>query len=883
LAKYRLENSGIMVTLSAKHFASGGEGNLYTIISPGSMRKYVAKIYHPHKLSDKRQKKINYLAQFPPIYTDDNSDDHPSVVWVKDALYDRDKFVGFIMPYVIGEKLEILCTPKIPRKLRSTWRRFDFKSSRKALDMRMKLCFNICAAIHQVHSVERYVLVDMKPDNIVIKPNGLVSIVDTDSVEVVENGKSLFDAPVATPEYTPPEFYRKLDYDPTEKEEWDRFGLGVIIYKLLFGIHPFAASSGGSYEHLVSLDDKIKHGLFVHHPAQKASFKIIPPPHRGFYKVDKGLQALFMRCFVDGHENPEYRPSAEEWCATILLAMDDEAAYKRYGHILGGGLMSGRPRYSLPSSCVPLPLYPEAASKIVAMSKESDIPKPKVHRPTNRQLKKFKVESLTQGQFLGMVFALAIAFWIAPPLSMIAAALLFNRMRNEFLKEKVYIAKGVTKDKLGKSQKEYNRKSYRVGATQRKFKKSVRRIIPKIEKITQKIKYEIDQLKEYLETQDDRVKEIEDQAFLQYQDLNKKYVDQAESNRIIARVEDGNYDSLSKIRIAINKSHKEAVDLLTKKQPISSQHPEMKEGKIAIDALVKAKRIKITDLVGKQTTALQKAQIKDLAALYQVIEDDASLLRNMHRLWAGRKPLSEKELLEAKQTLKGLNFVSITQINSIDGRSGWVKLKNGTKFSVKEFPEHKTVLKNLRHWHDETKHQLTAYGKEKSEIRKSYRLKIKKLDDQKRIELKGIESFKKDEMKAIKVKVQLAVLGKPFSNLMQEHEAITEYVDELETEYVQEEKVILQDYNELYESIIIDCQTKVAQAEKKIKKLERDLGKYSNKISHPKVQKRYKELEKELNELKGLIPRLEQREFEYSQYENIDFTNYLKAKIEKTF
>ena len=251
------------MTLAKDPFAGGGEANLYAILEPLALMNYVAKIYHEHKQTEKRHQKINYLVQYSPDELNFDKSGHSSIVWVEDLLYDEHVFVGFIMPFTSGEKLEILCTPKIPRKFRNSWKRFDYKVSEQALDLRLKLCFNICAAIYKVHSMQRYVLVDMKPDNIVIQPNGLVSIVDTDSVEVVENGQSLFDAPVATPEYTPPEHYRTLDYDPTEKDTWDRFGLGVILYKLLFGIHPFAASSKAPHEHLVSLDDKIKAGLFV--------------------------------------------------------------------------------------------------------------------------------------------------------------------------------------------------------------------------------------------------------------------------------------------------------------------------------------------------------------------------------------------------------------------------------------------------------------------------------------------------------------------------------------------------------------------------------------------------------------------------------------------
>ncbi|BDS13260.1 protein kinase domain-containing protein [Aureispira anguillae] len=876
--RYKLEYSGTWITLASKPFAGGGEGNLYTIVSPKELSDYVAKIYHPHKLSKTREEKINYLAQYPPLNSTDDRTTHNSVIWVKDALYDNRKFVGFIMPYTSGEKLEILCTPKIPRKLRSEWGRFEFKKSSRAVELRMKLCFNICAAIHQVHAMERYVLVDMKPDNIVIQSNGLVSIVDTDSVEVIEDGKSLFDAPVATPEYTPPEHYEELNYDPTEREEWDRFGLGVILYKLLFGIHPFAASSGPPYEQLTSLHDKIKHGLFVHHPAKKNSFRIIPPPHKAFYQLDRSLQDLFMRCFIDGHHNPELRPSAEEWCAAILLALDDEAAYKRYGHILGGGFKTVRPRFALPSSRVDLPTYSKAADQLVALSKNSEIPKPKLAKPTKQELKEFQVDSLSRGELIALVFFLGMATIIGTPLvGIMLTGFLVYRANKRYEKDPLVLQEETAKKVFHRAEKKFYKQTKKVYNKKRNFQRSVRRIIPKIERYTQKIRKEIKGLKAYLQKQDVEVQALEKKAVEQYQLLNKKYVDQAKSHRVIARIEDGNYNSLTKIRMAINNSHKKAVNQLMKEHPISDAHPSLREGKIAVDTLVKDKRTKISSLIGDKISTLYREQEQAFELLFKDHVKDTDLYRNLPRLWKGKRRMSEHAVEHIKEVLEELNFSSIRQIYSLNAHTGEVMLKDGRKFNIKEFRDHKVILKNLRHWHDETKHQLTFLNQEKVKLKKEYRQKIKALEDEKRIELKGLDRFKKGELQKVKIAVQKVELGKPFSNLQEQHEVVTEYVDELEQAYEAEEKVVLKDYKEVYERIIRQCEAKAESVAEEIKEAQAKLAGYTKNINHPKVQKSYRALEQELTELQQLLPKLEASSFELKKYKNINFNNYLQA------
>lgn len=311
----RLKYGNQPIKLALKPFASGGEGLLFKIVSPAKLKGLVAKVYHPNKRTSNREKKINYLYKNKPLeYTKGK---HTDVVWVLDLLYGDNDFLGFLMPFVQGDKLALLTLGKLPKKASSKWKRFSFGTS-KAFDLRLKLCFNIAAAIYHTHNTNQYILIDLKPDNIVTQPNGLVSLVDMDSVEVVQNGQTLFDAPVATPEYTPPEHYKK-DYpiDPTTSTSWDDFSMAVIFYQLLFGIHPFAASSLPPYDNLTGLHQKIEQGLFVYNPDYQDNFKVIPPPHHRFKEANNLLQQLFLRCFVKGHKAPEARPSAEEWCSVL--------------------------------------------------------------------------------------------------------------------------------------------------------------------------------------------------------------------------------------------------------------------------------------------------------------------------------------------------------------------------------------------------------------------------------------------------------------------------------------------------------------------------------------------------------------------------------------
>lgn len=314
MSKYVRLKNGTALTLELRPFASGGEGDLYKITNPTSFLNQVVKIYKPEKRTKERESKTEFLAENRPSIQ--IQDGHHSVIWVNQLIYDNGLFCGFTMPIAKGEKLELLCHPKLSPTLNGDWSKFDFLNS-KALELRLKLCFNIAVALFHIHKLDNYVLVDMKPENIIVQPNGLISIIDIDSVAVIKHKKIVFSAPVATPEYTPPEFYKGVSIDRYKvSHSWDRFSMAVIFYRLLCGIHPFTGSCYGQFEKCHGLVDMVQNGLFPN-GIRSSYFKVIPPPHKNFNKLNPTVQGLLKRCFDDGFTNPDIRPTPADWCKCL--------------------------------------------------------------------------------------------------------------------------------------------------------------------------------------------------------------------------------------------------------------------------------------------------------------------------------------------------------------------------------------------------------------------------------------------------------------------------------------------------------------------------------------------------------------------------------------
>lgn len=309
--------NGATLTIEDKAFADGGEGELFRILQPETFKDQVVKLFRTEKRTPDRERKVDFLIKNPPKSLGQSG--HHPVIWPTQTIYQEGTFAGFTMPLALGEKLELLCHAILPKALGAEWKKFDLKTP-GSLDLRLKLCFNIAVAICQIHNLKNYVLVDMKPDNIMIQPNGLISVIDVDSVEVVNNGKVLFPAPVNTAEYTPPEYYNGLKPEVDGAgETWDRFSLAVIFYRLLCATHPFSGSCKPPYDKCSELAEMVKNGLFPN-GKNALHFKAIPPPHNQFTKFEKNIREFFIRCFDHGHISPIDRPSAEEWCRVLSPA-----------------------------------------------------------------------------------------------------------------------------------------------------------------------------------------------------------------------------------------------------------------------------------------------------------------------------------------------------------------------------------------------------------------------------------------------------------------------------------------------------------------------------------------------------------------------------------
>jgi serine/threonine protein kinase len=213
---------------------AGGMGEVYLGLDTRLGREVALKFLPAYFLNDKVS-----VRRFEQEARAASALNHPNIITVYEIGQSRGRhFIA--TEFVEGETLR----HRSKRRLMTV---------AEVLDVAIQAASALAAA-HQAGVVHR----DIKPDNIMVRPDGLVKVLDfglakisIQGREMQESGESLDSniktqtgAVLGTPYYMSPEQARGLNVDPRT----DIFSLGVVIYEMLAGRKPF---EGETNSHVV--------------------------------------------------------------------------------------------------------------------------------------------------------------------------------------------------------------------------------------------------------------------------------------------------------------------------------------------------------------------------------------------------------------------------------------------------------------------------------------------------------------------------------------------------------------------------------------------------------------------------------------------------------
>lgn len=295
-------------SLASQPMKQGGEGAIYSVTGRNDL---VAKIYFKDRVTAELSEKLSFMANNPP-----DSSILSQIAWPQDVLRDANgNFVGFVMPKL-----------KIDADLKDIYVYPPKKGLQITYEQKIIIAINICIVISAIHKAG-YTFGDFNPLNIGVNlTTGHVAFLDTDSYHIYDKySRKMYRCGVCLDGYVAPELIKQCkgtDYLsaplPTFTQETDKFALAIHIFKLLMnGFTPFngiketdsvSQASPGRGNQAIEKDN------YCFKAGNKP--QSVATPDLSAFPPD--IQYLFKRAFIDGRDNPEDRPSADEWYKALL-------------------------------------------------------------------------------------------------------------------------------------------------------------------------------------------------------------------------------------------------------------------------------------------------------------------------------------------------------------------------------------------------------------------------------------------------------------------------------------------------------------------------------------------------------------------------------------
>ena len=174
---------------------------------------------------------------------------------------------------------------------------------------------NTAKAFATIHASGQ-VIGDVNHSNLMISQAATAALIDCDSFQISEGGH-IFRCEVGVPEFTPPELQGKSFASQTRTAQHDAFGLGVLIFYLLFlGRHPFMGLYNPGNDEMISLDQAIGRYAFPYALDPRSAEVKLPPFIPRLTDYPQSLSKLFNQAFTR-QALTHGRPSASEWVGAL--------------------------------------------------------------------------------------------------------------------------------------------------------------------------------------------------------------------------------------------------------------------------------------------------------------------------------------------------------------------------------------------------------------------------------------------------------------------------------------------------------------------------------------------------------------------------------------
>lgn len=240
--RYRLE----------KEIGAGGEGRVFKI----SGQNLVGKIYK--KVEPEVEKKIRYMVQHPIADLRDSSGKVIlALAWPQDILCDdQGNFIGYTMPFICnGVEICTVARGCDMPKAKTMFPNYDWMFN-------LQVAINLSKAVAYLHS-KNCIVGDLNCKNIMVSPDGLITMLDNDSFDMVDAVSGIhFRCCAGTQDYLAPELQGRNLRSPSAvfSVHSDNFALAIHIFQLLMNnYHPFTGKNLVVIQNSTSVNQRLDH------------------------------------------------------------------------------------------------------------------------------------------------------------------------------------------------------------------------------------------------------------------------------------------------------------------------------------------------------------------------------------------------------------------------------------------------------------------------------------------------------------------------------------------------------------------------------------------------------------------------------------------------
>jgi serine/threonine-protein kinase len=325
----------------SKQLGEGAMGRVYLAADPELGRQVAIKVLRLDTAGNARDA---YIARFRNEARAAARLQHPNVVTVHDAGVDATLGPYLVYEFVAGQTLR--------------GRINDGKLDPKAT---IALARGVAAALDAMHAAG-IIHRDIKPDNILISPDGAVKVTDFGIARLPDAHLTRDGQFLGTPAYAAPEAITRGVYTA----KGDQFSLAAVLYESMCGIRPFPGDDAVAVSYAVANDRQ-------------------PPPS----KWVKDLPPLVDQCFeraLSKKANDRFH-SAGEFAATLSAAFRGSAQVSA----LASAPLARRAQHAGAN-----PIQPAAPAPVVAPI-----------APMTPQWKAFAIV----GSVVAVAFAIAVVRW----------------------------------------------------------------------------------------------------------------------------------------------------------------------------------------------------------------------------------------------------------------------------------------------------------------------------------------------------------------------------------------------------------------------------------------------------------------------------------------